>query len=451
MKSVIISVLIPLFLLLVICLPAPAGADDSAPALTVEESIRIALENNYSVLAQKEKVEGARAGVGKAWSSFIPKVDLSETYMHSDNPVMAFSSKLNQRVFTNQDLSSVDRLNDPSPIDNFNTRVQVSVPVWNGGKEWVGLKRSRLSLMASEEALERARQETVYQVIQGYYGVVLAGEYVKAADESLKATEGHLKVAQSLYDQGMLIGSEVLLAKVRLAEVKERLIRARNREATARAALNVILARPQDTPFKTAGQLEYKEFEPDLKQLEEEALEARPDLAGMGLDVRNLDEGVRLAKTDYLPNINFVGRYELDDKDPFRGRADSYTVLGMITWNIFDGFLTTNSVREARAGYNAAGHMLDQMREGVLFEVRKAYNDVTEASERVAATGSAVQEGEEALRIIQRRFQAGMAKTQDVLDTESALTRARTDSLQALYDYNVSVAALKLAAGRKEY
>jgi outer membrane protein len=436
-----------LFLLLVI-LPSGAGADDGAVTLTIEDSVRIALENNYSVLAGKDRVDGALAGVGKAWSSFIPKVDVSETYMRTDNPVMAFSAKLNQRAFTNTDFINV---NDPSPVNNFNTRVQATVPVFNGGKEWVGLRRSRLSLAASEDALERARQETVYQVIQGYYGVVLAGEYVKTAEESVKATEGHLKLAQSFFDQGMLIGSEVLLAKVRLAEVKETLIRAKNREATARAAFNTILARPQDTAFQTAGQLEYKEWKVDLGELQQEALRVRPDLAGMGQNVRNLEEGIRLAKTDYLPNLNFIGRYELDDKDPFKGRADSYTILGMITWNIFDGFLTTSNVRAARADKNAASHMLDQMRDGVLFEVRKAYYDMQEAAERVAVTGSAVAEGEESLRIIESRFKGGMAKTQDALDAESALSRARTNALQALYDYNVAVAALKLAAGRMEY
>ncbi|HLB24794.1 MAG TPA: TolC family protein, partial [Nitrospirota bacterium] len=166
---------------------------------------------------------------------------------------------------------------------------------------------------------------------------------------------------------------------------------------------------------------------------------------------RGQEESVRLAKTDYLPNLNFIGRYELDDDGIFGDGGKSYTLLATATWNVFDGLLTTNNVREARAVYNSARYGYEQARDGVLFEVRRAFYDLKEAGERIQAAGAAAEEGEEVLRIIERRFQSGMAKAVEVLDAEAALTRARVNRLQALYDYNVSAAALMLAVGRMEY
>src|SRR5512143_4172705 len=113
-------------------------------ALTLDSCIHAALENNHAFLAEQENVTAAKAGVGKAVSGFLPRVDVSETYMRSDNPVMAFGAKLNQGRFTAADLA-VNNLNDPQPIDNFNFRAQLTQPIFNGGKEWVGLKRARLS------------------------------------------------------------------------------------------------------------------------------------------------------------------------------------------------------------------------------------------------------------------------------------------------------------------
>ncbi len=433
--------------------PTPTLAQTEAPAraaLSLDYCVRTALKNNHSLLAESERIEAARAGVGQAKSYFLPKLGISETYMLSDNPVMAFGSKLNQGAFTAADFD-VTKLNDPDAVENFNFRAEVVQPVFNGGREIVGLKMARLGLQSSEKVFERARHETVYQVVRAYYGVALAGEYVKVADKAFDTTRHHLETAQKFFDQGMLVGSEVLLAKVRLEEVREMSIKAENGLMTAKAGLNLLMGRDQDEPVELAETLGPGEKPGELSVYLKEAVNARPDLEAMRINVRNLEAGIDMARTGYLPNINFIGRYELDDEHPFRGRGESYTLLGTISWNLFDGFLTTKKVSEARANYNAMDQMQEQMKEGVLFEVRQAYNKVVEAGQRIEAAAAAVAEGEEALRIIERRFEAGMTKTLDVLDAETALTRARTNLAQALYDYNVSMAGLSLAAGRTLY
>ncbi|MHB8173683.1 MAG: TolC family protein [Nitrospirota bacterium] len=454
------KIIVSLALLIIIAAPAAAlgeaglpaagrpAADNASPALTLNDAINTALKNNRPLLSEGEKLKASEAGVGEARSAFLPKANVSETFVRSDNPVTVFGSKLNQRSFQASDFA-IDKLNSPSPINDFNFRVQVIQPLWNGGKEYLGYKRAELALKSAEMKHERARMETVYETVQVYWGVALAGEYIKTAELAKKSTEKHLKLAQDLYKQGMLIGSEVLLAKVHLADVEEMLIKAKNREATAKAALNRILGRPQDTPVEIADKLGYSAFPGSLHDLQAEALKDRPDLKGMHLDVRNMGEGVSLAKTDYLPNLNLMGQYDRDSRDAFGRGGDSYTLMGRLTWNVFDGFLTTNKVREARAQRNAASYMYDEMREGALFEVRKSYNDLQEAKQRMDVESAAVKEGEESLRIITKRFGAGMAKSLDVIDADTALTRARTNEAQALYDYNVATAALKLATGKR--
>jgi TolC family type I secretion outer membrane protein len=438
-----------LLVLLAVISPNAECRGDEAP-LTLNGCIHTAIENNHAYLAERENLNAAKAGIGKATSGFLPRVDVSETYMRSDNPVMAFGAKLNQGRFTAADFA-VDRLNNPRPIDNFNFRAQVTQPIFNGGKEWVALKRAKLNAEASGMGLERARQDLVYRVVQAYYGVLLAGEYCKVAEAAVKDTDGHVQTATKFFEQGMLIGSEVLSSKVRFAEAREMLVRANNRLDIARAVLNMVMARPQDTRVLIGQELEYQEFQGSLPELQKEALEARPDLRGLALNVENAAAGITLAKTDYLPNLNFIARYELDDKDIFKGRGDSYTLLGLISWNLFDGFMTTSSVREAKARHNSSRQMQEQMREGVLLEVRQSWNAVQEARERIEISAASVKEAEESFRIIQRRFANGLSKTIDVMDAETSLTRARMSRAQALYDYNTAVAAVKLSVGRKEY
>jgi len=435
--------------LAILCLSSPAAAE--APArLSLGDCVRMALERNHALLAESERLDAARAVVGQAGSYFLPKITLSETYMRSDNPVMAFGSKLNQGGFTAADFDPA-KLNNPAAVDNFNFRAELVQPVFNGGSELVGYKRAKLGLKAAEKGLQRTRDETVFQVIRAYYGVMLAAEYVKVADKAHDTTSRHLKSAQQFFDQGMIVESEVLLAKVRLAEVSQMRIKAVNSLDTAKAALNMLMGREQDAPLEPSDALAACEGPGELGAYLEEAKSRRADLAGMEINVRNMEAGVDMARTGYLPNLNLIGRYELDDKDPFRGRGESYTVMGVLSWNVFDGFLTTKKASEAKANYNAAGHMYEQMKQGVLLEVRQAYNGAVEAGQRVEVARTAVDEGEEALRIIERRFDSGMARMLDVLDAETALTRARTGLVQALYDQNVSMASLRLATGTMSY
>jgi outer membrane protein TolC len=89
----------------------------------------------------------------------------------------------------------------------------------------------------------------------------------------------------------------------------------------------------------------------------------------------------------------------------------------------------------------------EQTRSGVQLQVRQAYYNLAASLDRISASASAVQEAEEGLRIVQKRYETGMTTFVDVLGAESALIRARTNALQGLYDNNIAQMELKLAAG----
>jgi outer membrane protein TolC len=121
--------------------------------------------------------------------------------------------------------------------------------------------------------------------------------------------------------------------------------------------------------------------------------------------------------------------------------------MAVLSWNLFDGMVTTSRVREAAAVATRVRAQEAQMRSGVQLQVRQAFYNLEASRERILATASSVQEAEEGLRIVQKRYEVGMTTFVDVLGAENALIRSRTNALQALYDNNVAFAELKLAAG----
>ena len=86
-------------------------------------------------------------------------------------------------------------------------------------------------------------------------------------------------------------------------------------------------------------------------------------------------------------------------------------------------------------------------RRGIELEVRQAYSDYLQALELLEAQKKTVEQAEESLRLAEARFRAGTGTQLDVLSAQTALTDARSNEIQALYDYNVAVATLERVTG----
>jgi outer membrane protein len=418
----------------------------AAGPLTLDQAINIALRNNPGLKAADAQVEAADAGVLRSASGFLPKVTASETWSRTDSPLMALGTKLNQEIVTPADFDPAV-MNNPDPVSNYNTRLAVVQPVWNGGKEYVGRKQATLAKEASVQDRERARQETVFNVIKAYYGVLLATEYYNVAVQSLETTAATVKLAEARFKAGAVLQSDLLRATVQHADVQEMATRSRNSVKLALAALNFAMGVPLGTEHEVSGSLSTQNVNDEMNAMLNEAASKRPDLLSMELNRRNAEKSVTMARSDYLPSLNVMGQLDWNSDKLAGDEAKSWAVMAVLQWNLFDGLVTRSKVKEALATNSRMRSLEEQTRSAVQLQVRQAYYNLTASLDRIAATSSSVQEAEEGLRIVQKRYEVGMTTFVDVLGAENSLIRARTNVLQALYDNNIAQAELKLAVG----
>jgi outer membrane protein TolC len=423
-----------------------AGYSYAAEPLTLEQAVSTALENNPGLRAADSEVAAADAVVFGSLSGNLPRISLSETWSRTNSPLMALGTKLNRELVTPSDFDPAV-MNDPGAISNYNTRLAIEQPVWNGGKEYIGRSQAKLAKKAAVHDRERTKQETVNSVVKAYYGLLLAKEFRKVALQSLETSNANVKLAEARFKAGAVLQSDLLRAKVQLAEVKEMLTRSENNEKLAAAALNFAMGAPQGAEYEVTGVLAARDLQSELNALIDEAASKRPDLSAMGLQRMNADKSVALARADYLPTLNLMGQADWNS-DGFAGDdAKSWAVMAVLQWNLFDGLVTRSKVKEALAASSRMKSLEEQMKAAVQLQVRQAYYNLTASLGRIEASASSVQEADEGLRIVQKRYETGMTTFVDVLGAENALIRARTNALQALYDNNVAQAELKLAIG----
>jgi outer membrane protein TolC len=154
-----------------------------------------------------------------------------------------------------------------------------------------------------------------------------------------------------------------------------------------------------------------------------------------------------MARAEFLPKVNAFSSWEEDNQTFLARGGNNWTVGASLNFNIFDG--GANRARLAAAHYrqNQVQAQLEQMTAAVKLQVREAYLNLTTARQRVEVSRQAQSQAEESLRIIQNRYEAGLATITDLLQVESAHTCAEKNYLNALFDYRLSYAALELATG----
>jgi outer membrane protein TolC len=441
-----------LFLTLVAILGSSllAGAQASAPTpqnLTLPDAVRVALDKNPTVQAADAYAQAVHAGIAEAKAGRLPRVDFSEGFTRGNNPVYVFGGLLTERQFNAGDFA-LNFLNTPPPLDIFRTQFSAALPLYDAGQTGRRIMDAKLSAQGTGESAQRTRQEVIFNVVKAYSDELLAKETVRVAEAAVKTAESDLHRAEARQEEGQAVPSDLLSAQVRLAQAQEDLLQAQNAVDLTRAALNVAMGLPEDADIAIEPGLKESSFAAGtLPERQEHALRSRPDLREAGLGVERAANGQRQARSEFLPKVNAFSSWE-EDNQTFLTRGGNNWVAGVsLNFNIFDG--GTNRARLAAARYRQtqAQAQAAQMAAAVKLQVREAYLNLTTAQQRVEVSRRAQSEAEESLRIIQNRYEAGLATITDLLQVETANTAAQKNYLNALFDYRLSYAALELATG----
>lgn len=431
--------------LLALWMPATAlGAE----TLDLERAVATALENHPMLAMAAAGVEGAEAGVEEARAMRLPSLELSETASRTNNPVMVFSGLLVQESFGPENFA-IESLNQPDPLNNFNTRISVSQPLWTGGRIGAGIDAARAGWQAALGEQEATRQQVVRGVVDAYSGAVLAKSALGVARDALRTAEAHVSMIQDLREAGLVVESDLLQARVRAGEIREMVVSTEAQEAVALAALNVAMGLDVATPHALPDSLAPAMLESaPLSQLEEEAFASRPDLAAMLDKIEAARAMQRVERGARWPSVGLGGAYEANDESAPGTEGTNWSVMLSARWEVFDGGRARARTARAGAKLREAESGLALLKSRVALEVRQAWHGLRAAASRIETADASVAMAEESLRVVEDRYKNGLATLVELLEAEAALTRSRTRLVAARRAALNARAALDLATGR---
>ena len=430
--------------------PAATAAAGGLPEwltrpMTLAVALNLAESQNAAILKAKADLETQHGVSIQTRAISLPQVQATGQYRAQEEDRIEVPSTPGFGSLFSQNAQS------------WNAGVQVVQSIYEGGRIQASLRTARLLKEQAVLDYQTVVADTMLVVRISYDGALQATNEIVVRESSVALLEKQLQDTKQRFDAGIVPQFNVLRAEVELANARPPLIRARNNYRISKQRLlnDLGLSLPrtvmEDVPLLLADALRAEPYEVNLSTALPEALDRRTELASLRKAEELRKEGVRTAKAGYKPSVQLFAGYGVQNRQfetDLARENHGWEAGARLSWDIWDGALTSGKVREARARHERVLVDLDDVSRRIELEVRTAYSTFIEAKEVLESQGRVNEQAVEALRLSNSRYDAGSGTQLDTLSAQTALTDARTTYVRSLHDYSVARSRLERALGR---
>jgi outer membrane protein len=412
----------------------------------------MALERNESLAIVRNNETAASQKVREAYSAAMPTVNFNGTFNHYFqvpstilNLPAAFSST-GQPVRLKAQFGSEN---------NVAANIQLTQPLWLAGKVGFALKAAKAYKELNSYQVKLAREDLHVQLMQTYYGAILADRGLAIAREGLKQATDHYAQVQQMHTQGVASDYDLIRAQVAVSNLKPNVSQAEAGRDLIRKALKNLLGLDVDSPIKLVDNLEEAIAPPtlDYEDASAAALHQRVELRQLDLQKSlyeieykvnqrsvlwpNLLAGLRWETSAQASNLRF-GKYE------FLGGYGGQVILQI---PLFDGFASHWKAQQSKVNVRNTRLQRIQLERGIRLQVFEALRTYQRSAEELNAAKESLVQAEKGYSIAETRYQSGVGTQLETLDAQLQLNVSRVNLLQAQYDLLIARANFDRASG----
>ncbi|VAW45871.1 Outer membrane protein, RND efflux system precursor [hydrothermal vent metagenome] len=425
--------------------PVAASTSVVAEPLSFNECVHYALTQNPEMTLSAARIQQAKSALSKAESGRLPQINLSLTAANTTNALSAFGMKLQQQSVMADDFS-LDTLNNPDAYTDFNTRIEMTLPVWNGGKMGHYEAQASEMILAAKQGDLAMQQYLTYSVYHAYEAIHAARAHIQVAEQAKRTAEAFVQTTQNLVNEGVVVRSELLSAKVHFSMAEARLLEAKGNEIMALDRLRILMNQETSTSIEVADRVDLTLPADSVEALLALALESNPKLRAKQKEVASSRYDVRIANADQYPRFNIMMRQEWNH-DALALEANSYTVAGVLSWNVLDFGVTKSAVDMASSAVIQKRAALKSQENSVRLNVLLNWQKKQVERKQVQTDQLAVEHAAEAQNLVLKRYEGGLATMTEVLASQTQLDETKAELVSAKFDVNIYKAKLRLATG----
>ncbi|MBI5520319.1 MAG: TolC family protein [Desulfovibrio sp.] len=443
-------------LMCVLCLAAPALAQQAAPApspmqtaqqakaqvmpsnLDLRQAVEYGLANNPTMVSARAQLLGSEYDVNSAMADFLPTATANYGVLSYDRqPKSGGYAASDQTVWTAQ--------------------LNLRQPVFTGFQLLSTYQKAKLAKEQNEAKLTQTELTLIGAIQTSYLAHLKAKMDVKSAQDAVERLKSQLKVTTAFFDVGLKPRLDVLQAEVDEANAEQDLLKAQNSLDTTRAKLNSLLNLPIEAPVSYVGELTYTPFTLDLNECLNRAYKGRPDIAIGVKSVGIAEKDQTIAGSAFYPQVSADYNYYKKGDSPSVNESkylsnsarEYWTVGANASWAFFQWGSTYNKYKSGGENVNKMRADLENTKLNAGYEVKQYMLSQREAADRISVARKSVEAARESYRMALARYQAQVGTNTDVLDAQSKVSSSEASLSQALSDYQTALSNLYVAMGEK--
>ena len=438
---------------------SPGRAQEPSPRrLSLEDAVRLAMKQNPDLVTARLEVKRSDARVLEAWGSAMPAVDVSGQYVHMiDKPVTFFPDYFLYSFMKAIDSTIAKPSGQLVPVSfapSFSASASLNVKqILFNGAVFIGVGAAHIYSHLARDLYQGKQVETVTRVRKAYYGALLSREAFNLMRSSLQNAEDNLKNVRLMRKQGIISDYDELRASVGVENLRPMVIQSETNFSLSLDNLKNTLGITTKDEFVLTDSLTLQPVDDRLiANADELVLETNPGLNATKRQIELNGAVVNAERSSYLPTISAFGSYSYTSaKEQFNFSTNDFykgSQVGLsLSLNLFQGLQTSARVEQAQLEQRKSEEQKVNLERTLQTGIHSILGNLRQARKRIEAQGRTVEMAERGYKIVTTRFLSNAATQLEVNDAQLALTQAKVNRIQAIYDYLSSAADLQQIIG----
>ncbi|CCG52362.1 Probable outer membrane efflux protein precursor [Flavobacterium indicum GPTSA100-9 = DSM 17447] len=424
---------------------------------TLRECINHAIINNISVKQSELDLQNSQIAKKDAIGNFMPGISASASH--------SWNIGLNQNITTG--------LLQNQTTQFTSVGLSANVDIFRGLQNVNQLRKSNLSLIASQYQLTKMQEDIALNVANAYLQILFNKENLKVQKEQKSLSEKQLARTTQLVEAGNVPKGDLLDVQATLASNNQKVIAAENAVLLSKLSLAQLL---QLDDFKNFD-ISEDEVPSMLSTILNESSEAiiakakasRTELKIAQTNIELAKKDIQIARAAYLPSL--TGFYSYTTRASNSKRVSGVDSSGnIITANalpifdqfdtnkgqnfglqltvpIFNGFATRNNVERTKVAFERSKLNFNQQELDLERNVFTAYTDTKAAKESFEAATASLASRKLAFEYAKERYEIGLMNVFDFNQSQTALANAESEVVRTKYDYIFRIKILEFYFG----
>ncbi|MCI0513880.1 TolC family protein [candidate division KSB1 bacterium] len=434
-----------------------------AESNVLERYLQLGLRQNLALKQKEFSLEKSLAALKQARGMFLPALGIEARYSHAGggrvfeipvgdlmNPVY---QSLNQ-IFVLGGMPPRFPENIPNQTFPFfrteeqDTKVRLIQPLFQPAIYHQYRLKSKIYDLQQVE-MEIFKQHLATDIKKAYFNYLKAEQALLIYAKTAELLQENLRVSHRLFENQKATEEVVFQAKAEIASLQQQQLEAQKNCQLAAAYFNLLLNRPLESAIESVSENELAfAAVPNFAAAEAQALKNRLEFRQLDQALAAAKQGVKLTDSAFLPGVTGVLDYGFQGEQyRFKPTDDYWMASVVLQWNLFNGFQDHARHNQARLDVNTLEVQQLELRNKIRLELKDAFDNLQVASQSMVAAEEQVTSARQSFKIVNKKFEAGLAPQIEFFQAQTQLTRAEMNHVITRYDYQIKYAEFARVTG----